>query len=197
MKSIKILIALCMLNCPVFSQLKIDTALQKKIMLMFREDQKWRKESDNIYNGKTSAYDRATIDYEMGKTDSLNMIEAKSIIKKYGFPGYDLVGESGSNGFWAIVQHCDQDVKFQQQALSLMGKQVKLNNASGENFASLQDRVLISTNKKQIYGTQVRYNSSTKTAKPLPVQDSVNVDKRRKAVGLTPLNEYLKIFDRN
>lgn len=125
------------------------------------------------------------------------MIEAKSIIKKYGFPGYDLVGESGSNGFWAIVQHCDQDVKFQQQALSLMGKQVRLNNASGENFASLQDRVLISTNKKQIYGTQVRYNPSTKTAKPLPVQDSVNVDKRRKAVGLTPLNEYLKIFDRN
>ena len=96
-----------------------------------------------------------------------------------------------------MIQHCDQDIKFQQQALSLMSKQVKLHNASGENFAFLQDRILISTNKKQTYGTQVRYDPATKTAKPFPVQDSANVDKRRKAVGLTPLSEYLKVFDRN
>jgi hypothetical protein len=197
MKSIIILLALCFLSFPVLSQSRINTELQKKITLMAIEDQKWRKESENIENGKTSAYGKATIDYNWRKTDSLNLIEAKSIIKKYGYPGYDLVGESGSNRFWTIVQHCDDDVKFQQQVLLLMSKQVKLNNASGEDFAYLQDRVLLSTNKKQIYGTQVRYNPTTKTAKPFPVQDSINVDKRRKAVGLTPLNEYLKIFDKN
>lgn len=82
MKPIKILIALCLLSFPVLSQSKIDTILQKRIMLMFREDQKWRKESDIIYNGKSSVYDRATIDNEMANTDSLNMIEAKSIISK-------------------------------------------------------------------------------------------------------------------
>jgi len=36
-------------------------------------------------------------------------------MKQYGFPGYDLVGQKGSNSFWLIVQHCDKDVDFQEQ----------------------------------------------------------------------------------
>jgi hypothetical protein len=37
-----------------------------------------------------------------------------------------------------------------------MSKQVKRHNASGENYALLQDRVLVSQGHKQLYGTQVR-----------------------------------------
>jgi hypothetical protein len=157
MKSIVIFLALCVFSFPVLSQSRINKELQKKITLMAKEDQKWRKESENIDNGKTSAFNKATIEYNWKKTDSLNLIEAKSIIKNYGYPGCDVVGESGSNRFWIIVQHCDNDINFQQRVLLLMSKQVKLNNASGEDFAYLQDRVLLSTNKKQICGTQVRY----------------------------------------
>lgn len=133
----------------------------------------------------------------MVKTDSLNMIEAKFIIMKYGFPGYSLVGTDGSNGFWAIIQHCDNDVIFQQKVLLLMAKEVKRHNASGENFALLQDRVLTNQGHKQLYGTQVRLDLKTHHAKPLPIQDSLNVDSRRKAVGLSPLQDYLKLFDRH
>ena len=164
---------------------------------MFAEDQKWRIESEKILNGEKTEYKENFINRQLAKTDSLNLVEAKSIIKRYGFPGYSLVGEGYSNDFWAIVQHCDDDIKFQKQVLLLLKKQVKRNNASGRNFALLQDRVLLSTGKKQIYGTQVRYNPATKTAKPLPTQDSSNVDKRRKAVGLSPLNNYLKLFNKN
>jgi hypothetical protein len=164
---------------------------------MFTEDQKWRIESQNLNYGKSSAYQETTIDRNMTITDSLNMIKAKAVVTKYGFPGFDLVGEEQSNDFWAIIQHCDNDVKFQQQALKLLSKQVQLHNASGANYALLQDRVLINTGRKQLYGTQVLYNPKTKSAKPLPIEDSLNVDNRRKAVGLSSLNEYLKLFDRN
>lgn len=54
---------------------------------MCREDQKWRRESLNLENGKKSSFNEATIGRNMYRTDSLNMIEAKIIIKKYGFPG--------------------------------------------------------------------------------------------------------------
>jgi hypothetical protein len=196
MKSIYFLAVFCLISITVLCQSKIDTVLQKRIMSMFKEDQKWRIESQNIYNGKKSKYDEGTINRNMAKTDSLNLMEAKSIISAHGFPGYNLVGEF-SNNFWAIVQHCDDDVKFQKQVLLLLKRQVELKNASAENYALLQDRVLISTGKKQLYGTQVRYNPKTKTAKPFPVEDSTHVDERRKAVGLAPLAEYLKVFDRN
>ncbi|OKS84769.1 hypothetical protein RG47T_0202 [Mucilaginibacter polytrichastri] len=174
---------------------KIDTALQKKILLMFRQDQKWRIESDKINNGKSSAYDEATINKNMAKTDSLNMMEAKLIIKKHGYPGYNLVDTSGSNAFWAIIQHCDDDVAFQQQALTLMSREIKRHNANGEDYALLQDRVLVNQGHKQLYGTQVRIDLKTHHAKPFPIQDSLQVDKRRKAVGLIPLQDYLKIFE--
>jgi len=76
-----------------------------------------------------------------------------------------------------------------------MGKEVKKNNASGEKFALLQDRVLINEGHKQLYGTQVRLDLKTHHAKPFPIQDSLTVDVRRKAVGLQPLKNYLKLFD--
>jgi hypothetical protein len=196
MKSIYFLAIFCLISITALCQSKIDTVLQKRIMSMFKEDQKWRIESQNIYNGKKSKYDEGTVNRNMAKTDSLNLMEAKSIISAHGFPGYNLVGEF-SNNFWAIVQHCDDDVKFQKQVLLLLKRQVELKNASAENYALLQDRVLISTGKKQLYGTQVRYNPKTKTAKPFPVEDSTHVDERRKAVGLAPLAKYLKVFDRN
>jgi hypothetical protein len=82
-----------------------------------------------------------------GKPDKTNQDEAKRILNKYGYPGYSLVGESGSSRYWAIVQHCDDDVAFQQKVLLLMKKEVDRKNASGENYAYLKDRVL--TNLKQ------------------------------------------------
>lgn len=90
-----------------FGKSKIDSALQKRIISMFHEDQLWRREEVNLQNGKISAFDENTINLKMAKADSLNQIEAKTIIRKYGFPGYSLVGEVGSDAFWAIVQHCD------------------------------------------------------------------------------------------
>jgi hypothetical protein len=196
MKSLVISVFFTMLSSVALCQSKIDSALQKKIITMFREDQKWRIESNKLLNGKKSSFDEATVNRNYATTDSLNMIEAKKIISKYGFPGYNLVGEEGSNGFWAIIQHCDEDVLFQKEVLLLMSKQVKRHNASGENYALLQDRVLVSQGHKQLYGTQVRLDLKTHHAKPFPIQDSLHVDLRRKAVGLSPLNEYLKLFDR-
>lgn len=197
MRKMFVFCVLMMLTGVAFGEAKIDSTLQKKILAMFKEDQKWRLESRKLLNGKPSAFSEATIESNMGKTDSLNMIVAKQIIKKYGFPGYILAGEDASKGFWAIVQHCDQDVAFQQKALLLMAAQVKKRNASGEDYALLQDRVLINQGHKQLYGTQVRLDLKTHHAKPLPIQDSLHVDARRRSVGLSPLQDYLKLFDKH
>ena len=163
---------------------------------MFKNDQKWRKESIKANSSQGSVYNQATIDRNWHITDSLNLINAKRIVQQYGFPGYSLVGENGSNSFWAIVQHCDDDLNFQQQVLKLIGAEVKRHDASAENYAYLMDRVLINKGQKQLYGTQVHFNTKTKHSEPLPIQDSIGVDARRTAVGLMPLKDYLKQFDK-
>ena len=58
------------------------------------------------------------------------------------------------------------------------------------NYGLLTDRVKINTGEKQIYGTQVTYNSFGQ-AYPKNLADSMNVNKLRAEVGLEPIEEYL------
>lgn len=178
-----------------FAQSEIDSLLYKKLDTMFKEDQKWRKEYIKINRSGSSSYTETTISKNLTRTDSANQSAVKDIINKYGFPGFSLVGKSGSNKFWAIVQHCDDDVEFQQKVLTLMNKEVNSHNASGEDYAYLKDRVLINQGHKQLYGTQAVFNKMTKKHTPLPIQDEAHVETRRKAIGLSTLKSYLKDLD--
>jgi hypothetical protein len=117
-------------------------------------------------------------------------IRLAEIFDEFGYPGYNLVGEEGSSNFWLMVQHSDKDLDFQIKVLEKLKIEVENNNASGRNYGLLTDRVKINQGEKQIYGTQVTYNSLGQ-AYPKSLADSVNVNKRRSEVGLEPLEEYL------
>ncbi len=115
----------------------------------------------------------------------------KEIVDHYGFAGYDLVGKDGSDNFWLMTQHSDHDPDFQNEVLELMEEEVLKDNATSRKYGLLVDRVNINTGKKQIYGTQVTYNMDICQAYPRSLEDSINVNKRRKAIGLPPIEEYL------
>jgi len=51
--------------------------------------------------------------------------------------------------------------------------------------------VLINTGQKQLYATQVMYNTDSCQAIPKPLSDSLNVNRRRIAIGLEPIESYL------
>jgi hypothetical protein len=121
----------------------------------------------------------------------LNEQRLKAVLKQYGFPGYHLVGEKGSNNFWLMVQHCDKDVQFQQQVLKAMKAELPKHNADPKNYAYLTDRVLLNTGQKQLYGTQLMYRTDSCQAIPRPLRDSLSVNTRRKAIGLEPIETYL------
>ena len=117
----------------------------------------------------------------------------EEIFEKFGYPGYDLVGKMGSQHFWLMVQHCDSDPAFQRRVLEKLKVEVDNKNADGTNYGLLTDRVKINSGEKQIYGTQVTYNSLGQ-AYPKNLADSANVNKRRAEVGLEPLEQYLNLM---
>lgn len=172
---------------------KKDSALIRQINAMFKDDQFWRKEYYKVIKKQPSQYSQETIEKKWAEADSLNEIKAKAIIDTYGYPGYNLVGEY-SNNFWAIVQHCDDDIAFQERVLRLMKKEVARNNADKNNYAYLTDRVLVNKKQKQIYGTQVRTDPKTHIATPLPLKYPKAVNALRKKMGLGTEEEYLKSF---
>lgn len=58
-------------------------------------------------------------------------------------------------------------------------------------IAMLEDRILVNSGKKQLYGTQYFYTDDKGMKKRViyPIEDIMNIDDRRKAVGLQSLRE--------
>ena len=120
---------------------------------------------------------------------------AQVIFEEFGFPGYDLVGEAGSEDFFLLVQHSDYDPEFQEKVLAAMLAEVKAQNASNTYYAYLTDRVQKNKGLKQIYGTQIQHNAQM-WAIPEPLMDSLFVNDRRTAIGLEPIEDYLNGYMR-
>ena len=150
-------------------------------------------EIDQYYAGIPQGKYEGNWDAWYSARDSVNRIHKNvldSIIKIYGYPGFDLVGESGESDFWVMVQHADFDVDFQESVLPMLKEEIDKNNANGSHYGLLTDRVLKNNNKPQLYGTQVDYNEFGQ-AYIKSLQDSLNANKRRKALGMESLQSYL------
>ncbi|OJF70321.1 hypothetical protein BK026_16920 [Alteromonas sp. V450] len=123
--------------------------------------------------------------------DAKNTKRLKEIIEQHAWVNENLVGRSGVSAAFLIVQH-SSDLKFQEAMLPHL-KRSFLNGegVSGQEFALLQDRVLVHQNKLQLYGTQLNILDGELVFDP--IFDEEHVDKRRAEVGLPPLDEYKKI----
>jgi hypothetical protein len=178
---------------------KFNIELIKIIDSLIIEDQKWRNLGSQYENSHTkenyNEAERYFITKNMVKTDSLNYFVVAKIIKKYGYPNFDLVGEETSNNFWALIQHQDKHINFQDSVVELLKKEVDNNKASKSNYAYLVDRLLVNKKKKQIYGTQMRLNKKGNSYEPEPVRDKKNLNKRRSEMGLVTEEEYIKIMN--
>tara|TARA_R110002072_G_scaffold42064_7_gene117695 strand:+ start:17206 stop:17898 length:693 start_codon:yes stop_codon:yes gene_type:complete len=115
----------------------------------------------------------------------------KAIFEEIGFPDYEMVGQEASDGFWVIVQHNDTDPVFQERVAKAMRGPVERGAADGSKLAYLTDRVLINTDRPQMYGTQLTYIHEQARAIPKELGDPAGVDARRAAVGLEPLSVYM------
>jgi hypothetical protein len=115
-----------------------------------------------------------------------------AIFKQFGWPGVSMVGKDGADAVWLLVQHADEDKALQRFALHLLKEAVRKGEASKSNLAYLTDRVRVNAGQKQIYGTQLEWPDADHP-RPKPTEDPANLNKRRAAMGLEPIEEYLKI----
>jgi hypothetical protein len=146
-------------------------SIADEIIAMSEKDQAMRK---------SNQWD-ASIDVE-------NTRRMKEIIQQIGWPTCSKVGIHASNMAWLLVQHADHDRAFQKMCLELMTSQ-----PPGEvhlpNIAYLEDRVRVGEGRPQLYGTQFHVDEHGNFG-PFLIEDSANVDQRRKSMKLGTLAEY-------
>ena len=167
--------------------------LGQELLKMGEEDQRLRAEGQKLWEtkGPDSPEAKAVWD-KQAVLDKKNQARLKEIVAEHGWPGVNLVGLSAANAAFLIVQHAD--LETQKEYLPMLKAAVKRRDALPDWAATLEDRVLVAEGKPQIYGTQVLMPAGSTKWELCPIQNEARVDARRAAVGLGPLEEYLKNF---
>ncbi len=119
--------------------------------------------------------------------DSINQIKVATIIKKLGtYPGRSKVGTL-SEVAWLVIQHAPPS--YQQKYLPYVQQAVDAKDLNPKYLAYLIDRINMSKDIPQIYGTQ--YVKKDDKNVFYPISDLNSIDDRRKSVGLEPLEQYM------
>lgn len=173
-----------------FFESGMDKMLMKELDTLYDNDQKYR----NLSAKKAKEFGRESKEFKAAlaltkRQDSLNLTQIEKLIAKYGWLGPRKVGSRGSRAFYLVVQHAS--LPIQEKYLPVMRRAAKEGNASKDDLAFLEDRVLIRQGKMQIYGSQMKTDENGVNY-PIKLKDPKNVDRRRFNVGLEPMSQYLQ-----
>ncbi|MER6516698.1 NUDIX hydrolase [Streptomyces sp. NPDC001553] len=122
--------------------------------------------------------------------DEANTDWLHATIRSHGWPGEALVGRDGASAAWLLAQHADHRPDFQRECLDLLAGAVTAGDADPRHGALLEDRVLLAQGLPQVFGTQL-IQGPDGTLTPHPLRDPANVESRRAAWGLDPLETYV------
>lgn len=177
------------------AEANFNKPLVRQLDSIFIDDQKYRLELEDIERKNYLTQEQKSLAQQaiwelIATKDAINLTKVKTIIDKYGWLGPEEIGYQGNSTLFLVIQHSDQAT--QEKYLPIMREAAKKKKASPADLALLEDRVLLGQGKKQIYGSQITIDNRTGRHMLSPIEDEANVNKRRAAVGLQPIEDYVK-----
>lgn len=124
---------------------------------------------------------------KMAAVHDSNAARLQVIIEQHGWPIERLVGIDGAKAAHRIAQHSINHPEFMQQCRKLLDEASAKGEVPRWQFAYIDDRVRVYQDSPQLYGTQWR--DGPDGLEPYPIDDPSQVDERRSALGLPPLDE--------
>ncbi|WBX70799.1 DUF6624 domain-containing protein [Tenacibaculum retecalamus] len=119
-----------------------------------------------------------------------NFVKMEKLISKNGWPTYSTVGKLAADGPLLVINHHEKEEIRIKYLSKIKGACLKGEGSCFE-YAKIQDRILVNTDKLQLYGMQFTYDENRNLV-PFPINEPEYVDERRAIIGLVPLKQYLK-----
>jgi hypothetical protein len=110
------------------------------------------------------------------------------LLDLYGWPTAASVTEYAAAGAALIINHTTYEIR--SRYFPMLEEAFRQGEAQPLRYAKMRDRLLVEEGKKQLYGTQLKYENSERI--PYPIEQPEYVDSRRAEIGLEPLHIYLK-----
>jgi hypothetical protein len=101
--------------------------------------------------------------------------------------GTSEVGRLANTTLWMVLQH--GSVESKEKYAPLLKASVLKKESQPLHYARLVDRMLINSNKPQLYGTQIIYNNPPKF---FEIEHPEFVNKRREELGLEEIESFAK-----
>lgn len=156
----------------------------------------WRA-AFSVLSGDWEAEEMLALEHELASRGAARDRETSGELRAYlennPWPSITRVGEQASADAWRIVQHADYAPEFQAAVLERLKGQVEEGHVAAHHVAMLEDRVAMHRGEAQRYGTQGQCGPSG--WEPFEVEAPEELDARRAAVGLEPMDEYKLRFE--
>src|SRR6185503_11336500 len=120
-----------------------------------------------------------------------NGVQLEAMIATSGWPGFHLVGKDGAEAAWRIAQHAIALPHLQRRCLKLLRIAMARGDADPRHAAYLEDRIAFNERRPQKFGTQFDWDERGEMS-PFMVDDFEAVDRRRRALGMTPFEEHIR-----
>lgn len=163
----------------------MNKILRDELLAMRAEDERVRAElaaTGDLFNGYHPTMERVHL---------RNAVRLGRLIDANGcWLGKSIVGAEAAEAAWLIAQHAISLPEFSRKCLKLIERAVAQNEAEPRHAAYLEDRIRFFERRPQRYGTQSDWNTEGKM-EVWTLEDEDNVNERRRAVGLKPLDNLI------
>lgn len=169
-----------------------DSTLKKKLELLGVKDQTLRLLLPDVISKFGSNSEEEKYFWSLiNEQDSINERETIKILEKNGWLGKSRIGETANQSLWLVIQHAP--LELQEKYLPMLKASVENKESEGWHLAFLEDRILMRNDKKQLYGSQAKWDKEIGGMKIHEIEDVENVNKRRQELGLESIEEYAKM----
>ena len=169
--------------------MKQEKSIAKKITNLKNADLAFRDKL--IQNGELEkGYNEG-----MERLHNQNAQALDEIINQIGYPTIEKVGKEACEAAWLVIQHSIGQPDFMRKCRELLENGDFKNQVNPTNLAYLTDRIASFEGKPQRYGTQFDWDENGELS-PNPFDDLIQVNQRRKSVGLNTLEEQIAIMRR-
>ena len=121
-----------------------------------------------------------------------NQKELEGLLQAKGWPKISAVGQSASTTAFLIIQH--SNIAKQKKYLPIIKKLCSIKESDWQEYALMYDRIQVSENKPQKYGSQIHFNEKTQTNELYPLENETKVEEWRKELGMESLADYVSMW---
>ena len=182
------LVAVMAVTTGMFAQETVDAELCK----IGNDDQQIRVKFIEAMQSGSSNFQN--IRKEMLSMDAQNQTYVSNLIDNRGWP--EKLSDCANRAIFYVIQHAPQS--FQEKYFHLVKEKAEQGIIQKSDVATLEDRILMRSQKQQRYGTQT-INQKTKDGNDVtyvwPVEDEEKIDELRASVGLPPMALYLQLVE--